>query len=140
MTHIQLSLFCFSSYNLNRQYFTWHLICSHFFENHKVLLCFFFLLKISSFTVRKFLNVRLRCLFCLNSVLVGFKSNFWLFFNIIWYIVDTTQSLTVRRDLICAELNSKLFWEVKEYMKYFDFKLFETVAKLYLLNVAILWR
>lgn len=140
MTHIQLSLFCFSSYNLNRQYFTWHLICSHFFENHKVLLCFVFFTA-NLFIYSKEIPERQVTLFIfLNSVLVGFKSNFWLFFNIIWYIVDTTQSLTVRRDLICAELNSKLFWEVKEYMKYFDFKLFETVAKLYLLNVAILWR
>lgn len=55
-------------------------------------------------------------------------------FSIIRVIVDRTQSLTVRRDFIFAGLESKQFLEIKKYMIFLYFKLFETIARLCLLN------
>ena len=55
-------------------------------------------------------------------------------FIIIWFIDDITQILTVRHDLNFAGLDFKLSLEIKEYINFLDIKLFETIAKLCLLN------
>lgn len=50
-------------------------------------------------------------------------------FDKIWLIVDTTQNLNMRYDLILAGLDYTWFLERKEYIIFLNFKLFETVAK-----------
>lgn len=59
------------------------------------------------------LNLRFQCYLVLSPIHRDIT------FNIIWFIVDITQILTVRRDLIFAGLDSKEFLEIKEFINFF---------------------
>lgn len=82
--YIALSLLCFSQYNLNWHYITWYLICSHLFENHKLIP--------RSFLIFNRMSLRLQCekipecqmtfIFLIKYIQIFYSLSYWLMLKI----------------------------------------------------------